>query len=86
MTIRGRNRRVTFKRPFAPEGLEGVDRSDTYSVETCDECTGLFSILNAKHASTRLRIYRNPGIARVLLAPALDEIGNRATAGRSIHD
>lgn len=81
MIIRARNRRVTFKRPFALEGLEGVDRSGTYSVETRDECTGLFSILNAKRASTRLRICRNPGIC-VLLAPALDEIDQPCDRGK----
>jgi hypothetical protein len=66
MTIRARNRRVTFKRPFALEGLEGVQPSGTYSVEAREEHAGFFSFLKAKRTSTWIRICRNPGIAGVL--------------------
>lgn len=74
MTIRARNKRVTFMRPFTLEGLEGVHPCGTYSVETRDERTGPFSFLNGKRTSTWIRICRNPGIGGVLTMVNIDPL------------
>lgn len=74
MTIRIRAKRVSFKRPFVLKGLEGVQPSGTYSVETHEEHAGYFSFLNAKRTSTWIRICRNPGIAGVLQSVNIDPL------------
>jgi hypothetical protein len=72
MTIRARNKRVTFIRPFVLKGLEGVQPSGTYSVETRQKDTGFFSFHKAKHTSTWIRICRNPGAGGVLQVVNID--------------
>jgi len=55
-------------------GLEGVQPSGTYSVETRKEHVGFFSFLNAKRTSTWIRVCRNPGIAGVLQVVNIDPL------------
>jgi hypothetical protein len=78
----GRHGRVTFKRPFALEALEGVHRSGTQGVATHEECAGLISFPNAKRTSTWLRISQNPGIGGVLLAHAFDGVAQPRDCGK----
>lgn len=66
MTMLARAKRVTFRRTFALRGLEGLQPSGTYSVETHTEHAGLFSFLNTKQTSTWIRICRRSGIGGVL--------------------
>ena len=74
MTLRKSNRRVTFLRPFILDGLEGVQPSGTYSVETRQEDAGFFSFLKANRTSTWIRVCRNPGIAGVLQVVNIDPL------------
>lgn len=74
MTLRKSNRRVTFLRPFILDGLEGVQPSGTYSVETRQEDAGFFPFLKAKSTSTWIRVCRNPGIAGVLNTVKIDPL------------
>lgn len=66
MTLRARNYRVTFARPFVLKGLEEVQPSGTYSIETREERNGLFSLKKLKQTSTWIRICRASGISGVL--------------------
>lgn len=72
--MRVSNKRVKFWKPFILEGLQGVQPSGTYSVETRDERTGFFSFLDAKRMSTWIRICRNPGIDGVLQIVKIDPL------------
>ena len=72
MTMRAHDKRVTFMRPFALKGLEGMQPSGTYSVETHEDHAGFFSFLKAKRTSTWIRICRNPGIGGVLRMVNID--------------
>jgi hypothetical protein len=74
MTIRASNPRVKFMKPFILEGLQGVQPSGTYSVETRDEHTGFFSFFDAKRMSTWIRICRNPGIDGILQIVNIDPL------------
>lgn len=74
MTMRARVKRVTFLRPFVLKGLEGVQPSGTYSVETREEHAGFFSFLYAKRTSTWIRICRNPGTGGVLQVVNIDPL------------
>lgn len=74
MTMRIHDKRVSFRRPFVLKGLEGVQPSGTYSVETHEEHARFFSFLNAKRTSTWIRICRNPGIAGVLQSVNIDPL------------
>jgi hypothetical protein len=74
MTLRKSNRRVTFLRPLILDGLEGVQPSGTYSVETRQEDAGFFSFFKAKPTSTWIRVCRNPGIAGVLKMVKIDPL------------
>ena len=66
MTMRTRNKRVTFKQPFVLKGLEGVQPSGTYSVETRDEHNRFLPFLKNNRTSTWVRICRGSGIGGVL--------------------
>jgi hypothetical protein len=61
-------------KPFILEGLQGVQPSGTYSVETRDEHTGFFSFFDAKRMSTWIRICRNPGIDGICRNPGIDGV------------
>ena len=74
MTMRARGKRVTFKRPFVLKGLEGVQPSGTYSVESREENAGFFSVFKVKRPSTWIRVCRNPGIAGVLQVVNIDPL------------
>ncbi|MDH3228465.1 MAG: hypothetical protein OEN55_01615 [Alphaproteobacteria bacterium] len=74
MTMRTHNERVTFMRPFALEGLEGVQPSGTYSVETREAHAGFFSLLGAKRTSKRIRVWRNHGFAGALQIVTVDPL------------
>jgi hypothetical protein len=74
MTMRALTKRVTFIRPFVLKGLEGVQPSGTYSVETREGRAGFFSFLNAKRTSTSIRVCRNPGICGVLQEVEIDPL------------
>jgi hypothetical protein len=63
---------MTFLHPFVLKGLEGVQPSGSYSVETRDERTGFFSYFFADRTSTWIRVCRNPGIAGVLQVVNID--------------
>jgi hypothetical protein len=63
MTIRQRDRRVTFRRPFELKGLDDMQPSGTYSVATHEDGAGYFPLFSSKKTSTWIRICRNPGIA-----------------------
>ncbi len=78
MTMRARDERVAFIRPFALTGLKGVQPSGTYSVETREEHVGFFSFLKAKRTSTWIRICLNPGIGGVLQAVKIDPLDLQA--------
>jgi hypothetical protein len=65
---------VTFLRPFILDGLEGVQPSGTYSVETRQEDAGFFSFFKAKSTSTWIRVCRNPGISGVLQVVNIDPL------------
>ena len=82
MTLRKSNRRVTFLRPFILDGLEGVQPSGTYSVETRQEDAGVFSFFKAKSTSTWIRVCRNPGIAGVLNMVKVDPLDLQAALVR----
>jgi hypothetical protein len=82
MTLRASNKRVKFLKPFILEGLQGVQPSGTYSVETRDERTGLFSLFDAKRMSTWIRICRTPGIAGVLQIVNIDPLDLQAALVR----
>lgn len=66
MTMRTRSKRVTFKQPFLLKGLEGVQPSGTYSVETRDEQNRFLPFLKTNRTSTWIRICRNSGFGGVL--------------------
>ena len=74
MTVRVRSQRVTFIRPFILEGLEGVQPSGTYSVETSEELTGFFLLFSTKQRSTCIRVCQNHGIAGVLQMVNIDPL------------
>lgn len=74
MTTRTRSKRVTFLRPIILDGLEGVQPSGTYSVETRQEDAGSFSFFKATYTSTWIRVCRNPGIAGVLQVVNIDPL------------
>lgn len=82
MTMRARDKRVTFLRPFTLDGLEGVQPSGTYSVEIRQEDAGFFSFLKTKRTSTWIRICRNPGIAGVLEIVKIDPLDLQAALVR----
>ncbi|MBI3453851.1 MAG: hypothetical protein HY057_13660 [Rhodospirillales bacterium] len=61
--------------PFVLKGLEGVQPSGTYSVETREERGGFFSLFfNAERTSTWIRICRNPGLSGVLQIVNVDPL------------
>jgi len=74
MTMRARDKRVTFLHPFTLNGLEGVQPSGTYSVETRDEHNGFLPFLKDNRTSTWIRVCRSPGIAGVLQVVNIDSL------------
>ena len=74
MTMRTRNKRVTFKQSFVLKGLDGVQPSGTYSVETRGEHNRFLPFLKANRTSTWIRICRNSGIGGVLQFVSINPI------------
>lgn len=74
MTLPVTNKRVKFVKPFFLEGLQGVQPSGTYNVETRDERTGFFWFFYAKRMSTWIWVCRNPGIDGVLQVVNIDPL------------
>jgi hypothetical protein len=84
MTTRTRDKRVTFLRPFTIDGLEGLQPSGTYSVETREEHTRFFSFLKAKPTSTWIRVCQKPGIAGVLKIVKIDPFDLQTALARDV--
>lgn len=79
MTMRTRTKRATFIQPFVLKGLEGVQPSGPYSVETREEPAGFFSFLRVKRTSTWIRVCRNHGVSGIHRTVNIDAL-NLATA------
>ena len=74
MTLRTRNERVSFMRPFALNGLDGIQPAGTYSVETREAQAGFFSFVKATRTSKRMQVCLNSGIAGVLQLVTVDPL------------
>lgn len=72
MAIRTTRKKVTFKRPFILKGIEGVNRSGTYSVETRVDHVGVFSFRKAGRTTTWIRVCRTPGVRGVVQTVKID--------------
>jgi hypothetical protein len=72
MAIRTTRKKVTFKKPFILKGIDGVNRSGIYSVETRVDHVGFFSFRKAGRTTTWIRICRTPGVRGVLQVVNID--------------
>jgi hypothetical protein len=74
MTLSVTNKRVKFVNPFFLEGLQGVQPSGTYSVETRNERMGFFGLFKARRTSSWIRVCRNHGIGGILQIVNVDSL------------
>jgi hypothetical protein len=72
MAIRTTRKKITFKKPFILKGIEGVNRSGTYSVETRVDHVGFFTFRKAARTTTWIRICRTPGVRGVIQVVNID--------------
>ena len=65
MTTRTRKEGVTFKRPFALGGVDGLRPAGAYEVETDEQLVEGASITAYRRMATRIRLPMTPGRPRV---------------------